>query len=51
MADRYRVGMLLMHRGTPEGLESLQRLALFLEHPDLPEQWRPKSGGPSGSTS
>ena len=93
MADRYRVGMLLMHGGTPKDLECLQRLAealpdgaevgepdeigvfeieldaedredslmqvwnavaasgtddhiVFMEHPDLPEHWRPKSGSP-----
>ena len=93
MPDRYRVGMLLMHGGTPKDLESLQRLAealpegaevgepdelgvfeieldaedredslmqvwnavaasgtddhiAFMEHPDLPEHWRPKSGSP-----
>ena len=91
MADRYRVGMLLMHGGTPKDLECRERLAealpddaevneadelgvfeieldaenredsltkvwnavaasgtddhiLFLEHPELPEHWRPKSG-------
>jgi hypothetical protein len=93
MADRRRVGMLLMHGGTPKDLESRERLAealpedavvgepddvgvfeieldaedvedalmqvwngvaasgtddhiLFLEHPALPEHWRPKSGSP-----
>lgn len=95
MPDRYRVGMLLMHGGTPKDLDSLQRLAealperaevgapdelgvfeieldaedqedalkkvwdgvaasgtddhiLFLEHPELPEHWRLKSGSPQG---
>jgi hypothetical protein len=90
MAERYRVGMLLMHGGTPKDLQCRARLAealpenaqvgepdeigvfeieldaedredslkqvwnavaasgtddhiLFLEHPDLPEHWRPKS--------
>ena len=93
MGDRYRVGMLLMHGGTPKDLECRERLAealpddaevneadelgvfeieldaedredslekvwnavaasgtddhiLFLEHADLPEHWRPKSGAP-----
>ena len=93
MPDRYRVGMLLMHGGTPKDLECLQRLTealpdgaevgepdeigvfeieldaedredslmqvwnamaasgtddhiVFMEHPDLPEHWRPKSGSP-----
>jgi len=93
MADRYRVGMLLMHGGTPKDLECRERLAqalpesadvsdpdeigvfeveldaddredslmtvwnavaasgtddhiVFLEHPDLPEHWRSKSGAP-----
>jgi hypothetical protein len=91
MAERRRVGMLLMHAGTPKDLECRERLAetlpddavvgepddlgvfeielgaedqedaltkvwnavaasgtddhiLFLEHPELPEHWRPKSG-------
>ena len=91
MAERYSVGMLLMHGGTAKDLECRERLAealpddaevsepdelgvfeieldaedredsltkvwnavaasgtddhiLFLEHPDLPEHWRPKSG-------
>jgi hypothetical protein len=95
MADRLRVGMLLMHGGTPKDLESRERLAdslpadavtgepddvgvfeieldaedqedalrkvwnavaasgtddhiLFLEHPQLPGHWRPKSGSPQG---
>jgi hypothetical protein len=93
MAERYRVGMLLLHGGTPKDVESRERLAealpedadvsepdeigifevelaaedredslmkvwnavaasgtddhiVFLEHPDLPEHWRPKSGSP-----
>jgi hypothetical protein len=93
MPDRYRVGMLLMHGGTPKDLESVQRLTetlpegaevgdpdeigvfeieldaedredslmqvwnavaasgtddhiVFLEHPELPEHWRPKSSSP-----
>ena len=93
MADRYRVGMLLMHGGTAKDLECRERLAealpddaevskpdelgvfeieldaedredsltkvwnavaasgtddhiMFLEHPDLPEHWRAKSGAP-----
>jgi hypothetical protein len=93
MAERHRVGMLLMHGGTPRDLEARERLAavlpdgaevtepdelgvfeieldaedredslmqvwnavaasgtddhiLFLEHPDLPEHWRAKSGTP-----
>jgi hypothetical protein len=93
MAERYRVGMLLMHGGTPKDLECLERLVealpddaevgepdelgvfeielnaedredsltkvwnalaasgtddhiLFLEHPELPGHWRPKSGAP-----
>ena len=93
MADRFRVGMLLMHGGTPKDLECRERLAealpenaevsepdeigvfeveldaddredslmqvwnamaasgtddhvVFLEHPDLPDHWRPKSGAP-----
>jgi hypothetical protein len=95
MAERRRVGMLLMHGGTPKDLECRERLAealpedavvgepddlgvleieldaedqedaltkvwnavaasgtddhiLFLEHPELPEHWRPKSGSPQG---
>jgi hypothetical protein len=95
MAERRRVGMLLMHGGTPKDLESRERLGealpdgavvgdpdelgvfeveldaedqedalmkmwnavaasgtddhiLFLEHPELPEHWRPKSGSPQG---
>jgi hypothetical protein len=93
MAERRRVGMLLMHGGTPKDLDARERLAealpgdaavgepddlgvveieldaedqedalrkvwnavaasgtddhiLFLEHPELPEHWRPKSGSP-----
>ena len=93
MAERYSVGMLLMHGGTPKDLENRERLAealpddaevskpdelgvfeieldaedredslakvwnavaasgtddhiMFLEHPDLPEHWRPNSGAP-----
>jgi hypothetical protein len=93
MAERYSVGMLLMHGGTPKDLECRERLAealpddaevsegdelgvfeieldaedredsltkvwnavaasgtddhiMFLEHPDLPEHWRPNSGAP-----
>jgi hypothetical protein len=93
MAERRRVGMLLMHGGTPKDLACRERLAqalpedavvgepddlgvfeieldgedqedaltkvwngvaasgtddhiLFLEHPELPEHWRPKSGSP-----
>ena len=93
MAERRRVGMLLMHGGTPKDLECRERLAealpedavvgepdevgvfeieldaedqedaltkvwngvaasgtddhvLFLEHPELPEHWQPKSGSP-----
>jgi hypothetical protein len=95
MAERHRVGMLLMHGGTPKDLESREQLAealpddatvgepddvgvfeieldaddqedalmevwnavaasgtddhiVFLEHPELPEHWRPKSGSPQG---
>ncbi|HYN90320.1 MAG TPA: hypothetical protein VER75_00265 [Thermoleophilaceae bacterium] len=95
MAERHRVGMLLMHGGTPKDLECRERLAaalpddaevgepddvgvfeiaieaedredalmkvwnavaasgtddhvVFMEHPDLPEHWRPKSAGPPG---
>jgi hypothetical protein len=94
MTERRRVGMLLMHGGTPKDLECHERLAealpdavvgkpddlgvfeieldaedqddalmkvwnavaasgtddhiLFLEHPELPEHWRPKSGSPQG---
>lgn len=95
MAERHRVGMLLMHGGTPKDLECHERLAealpdgavvgapddlgvfeieldaddqedalmkvwnavaasgtddhiLFLEHPELPEHWRPKSASPGG---
>jgi hypothetical protein len=93
MPERYRVGMLLMHGGTPKDRECHERLAealpddaeigepddlgvfeialdaddredslrkvwnavaasgtddhiLFMEHSDLPEHWRPKSGSP-----
>ena len=93
MTERRRVGMLLMHGGTPKDLECRERLAealpddavvsepddlgvfeieldaedqedalskvwdaiaasgtddhiVFLEHPELPEHWRPKSGSP-----
>jgi hypothetical protein len=95
MAERRRVGMLLMHGGTPKDMECRERLAeslpddavagepdelgvfeieleaedeedaltkvwnavaasgtddhiLFLEHPELPEHWRPRSGSPQG---
>jgi hypothetical protein len=95
MAERRRVGMLLIHGGTPKDRECRKRLAevlpedavvddpdelgvfeieldaenqedalrtvwnavaasgtddhiLFLEHPELPEHWRPKSGSPQG---
>ena len=95
MAERRRVGMLLIHGGTPKDMECRERLAealpddavvgepdelgvfeieldaqdredaltkvwnavaasgtddhiLFLEHPELPEHWRPKSGSPQG---
>jgi hypothetical protein len=95
MAERRRVGMLLIHGGTPKDRECRERLAealpgeavvgepdelgvfeieldaedqedalmkvwnavaasgtddhiLFLEHPELPEHWRPKSGSPRG---
>jgi hypothetical protein len=95
MAERHRVGMLLIHGGTPKDLECRERLSealpgdtvvdepdefgvfeieldaedqddalmkvwnavaasgtddhiLFLEHPELPEHWRPKSGSPQG---
>jgi hypothetical protein len=95
MAERRRVGMLLLHGGTAKDLESRERLAealpddavvgdpdelgvfeieldagdqedalmkvwnavaasgtddhiVFLEHPELPEHWRPKSGSPQG---
>lgn len=93
MAERRRVGMLLMYGGTPKDLECRERLAavlpddaevgepddigvfeieldaddqedalrkvwnavaasgtddhiVFLEHPDLPGHWRPKSASP-----
>jgi hypothetical protein len=95
MAERRRVGMLLIHGGTRKDRECRERLAkvlpgdavvdepdelgvfeieldaedqedalitvwnavaasgtddhiLFLEHPELPEHWRPKSGSPQG---
>ena len=95
MAERRKVGMLLIHGGTPKDRECRERLAealpddavvgeadelgvfeieldsedqedalmkvwnavaasgtddhiLFLEHPELPEYWRPKSGSPQG---
>jgi hypothetical protein len=93
MADRYRVGMLLLHPGTPRDEDAHEQLAdalpddaevtepddvgafevsldaddeevalqsvwdaigasgtddhiVFLEHPDLPEHWRHRSGSP-----
>jgi hypothetical protein len=93
MAERRRVGMLLIHGGTPKDMECRERLGealpddavvgepdelgvfeieldaqdredaltkvwnavaasgtddhiLFLEHPELPEHWRPRSGSP-----
>jgi hypothetical protein len=94
MAQRHRVGMLMLHYGTPRDQEARAALAavlpggevtepdevgvfevvldaedredalkrvwnavaasgtddhiVFLEHPDLPEHWRPKSGRPAG---
>jgi hypothetical protein len=95
MAERFRVGMLLFHPGTPRDRRAREELAaalpagsevsepdevgvfevaldaedredslekvwdavaasgaddhiLFLEHPDLPEHWRPRSGRPAG---
>jgi hypothetical protein len=95
MAERRRIGMLLIHGGTPKDRECWERLAevlpedavvgepddlgvfeieldaedqedslmkvwnavaasgtddhiLFLEHPELPEYWRPKSANPQG---
>jgi hypothetical protein len=95
MAERYRVGMLMFHFGTPRDRQAREELAaalpagskvsepddvgvfevavdaedqedalqkvwdavaasgtddhiLFLEHSDLPEHWRPRSGRPAG---
>lgn len=93
MAERQRIGMLMLHYGTPRDLEAREQLAsvlpgaevtepdevgmfeieleaddqeaaleriwdaiaasgtddhiVFLEHPELPEHWRPRSGQPN----
>jgi hypothetical protein len=93
MADRFRIGMLMLHHGTPRDQRARQELAdalpddaevsapddigvfevavgaddvdealqtvwdavaasgtddhiVFLEHPELPEHWRPRAGSP-----
>jgi hypothetical protein len=95
MAGRFRIGMLMLHYGTPRDQEAREQLAaalpqdadvsppdeigvfevavdaedqegalhtvwnavaasatddhiVFLEHPGLPEHWRPRSGRPEG---
>lgn len=94
MTERYKIGMLMMHHGTPRDRQAREELAaalpearvgdaddlgvfevaleaddredalrrvwnavaasgtddhiLFLEHPELPEHWRVRSGRPGG---
>lgn len=72
MADRYVVGMLMLHFGTSRDQEARRQLAdeyeqalnivwdavaasgtddhiVFLEHSDLPEHWRARSGRPAAA--
>jgi hypothetical protein len=46
MTDRRSVGMLLMKVWNGFAASGTDDHILFLEHPELPEHWRPKSGSP-----